>query len=64
MNYETLSIDNPVAIMFNTKAVQNAPVTTKDFGFVNLDEAEEEYLNDPTDENFIKWFSKSFKNKN
>lgn len=64
MNLETLSINNPVARMYNTKSVQNAELSIKEFDFGELDEAEEAYLNDPTHENFIKWFSASFQKKN
>ena len=60
MNFETLSINNPVARMYNTKAVQNAPITSEELGFVDVSELEEQYFNEPTHANWLKWFTASF----
>jgi hypothetical protein len=54
---ELLSANNPVAQMYNTNAVRNASILLEVEDYEEITPEEYEYLNNPTNENFMKWLA-------
>jgi len=54
---EFLSANNPVAQMYNTNTVRNASIAIDMEDYDEITTEEYEYLNNPTNENFMKWLA-------
>lgn len=54
---ELLSANNPVAKMYNTTAVRNASISLEVQDYDEITPEEYKYLNNPTNENFMKWLA-------
>lgn len=54
---ELLSINNPIAQLYNTNKVRYAEVQIEADDYDCISEAESIYLSNPTNENFMNWLA-------